>query len=195
MTLVEVLVGMTVASAALAMGFGALAALRDNATRADDAARLGAVSGGVRATLFDWLSFARVRPEGSTEFRGIDGTVDGFGDARLTFITTAPTPLRLRETHIALSIDRDDETPERGLVAELWEERGTHPIRIELAPAAAGLRIRYLSGVSGDDRWLPSWISSTVPPRAIDLHIEALSPDSLPRLLRRPIRVPIGGAR
>jgi hypothetical protein len=195
MTLVELLVGLTVASVALALGFGALTALGDNGQRADEAASLAIENVGARQILVDWVSLARLRPEGNAGFRGIDGEMDGWGDAQLTFVTTAPTPLGTHETIVHLGIDRDDETPERGLVVELVERRGTKPVRVVIAPGATGLRIRYLSGISGDDRWLPSWISSTVLPRGIDIRIESSSADSIPALLRIPIRQPLGAQR
>ena len=195
MTLVEVLVGLTVASVALALGFGALTALGDNGRRADEAASAAIENAASRQILVDWITLARLRPEGNAEFRGIDGEVDGQGDTRLTFMTTAPTPLGTPETIVHLAIDRDEETVERGLVAELLERRGMKPHRIVIAPGATGLRSRYLSGLGGDDRWLPSWISSTVLPRGIDVRIESPYADSLPALLRLPIRLPLGAQR
>jgi len=195
MTLLEVLVGLTVASVALALGFGALTALSDNGDRARTAADVAIADAAKRELLLDWLTQARLTPEGSAEFRGIDGETEDQRDARLTFTTTASTPWGLRETSVHLFIDRDEETPERGLVAHLSDDRGGVAERVVIAEAANGMRARYLSGIPGDDRWLPSWISETVLPRAVELHVEALSADSLPLLLRRPLRVPVGSAR
>jgi hypothetical protein len=93
---------------------------------------------------------------------------------------------------IRLMIDRDPKTRERGLVVELIDSGAYTPERIELAAAAVGLRIRYLSGLPSDTTWFPSWISKTVLPRGIEIVVQAAHPDSLPLSLRRPIRMPIG---
>jgi prepilin-type N-terminal cleavage/methylation domain-containing protein len=195
MTLLEVLVGLTVASVALALGFGALTALSDNGDRARMAAEAAITDAAKRAVLSDWLTQARLRPDGGGEFRGIDGVLEDHGDARLTFATTAATVLGLHETRVELFIDRDETTPERGLVVNLSDDRGAMQHRVVLAEGATGLSARYLSGIPGDERWLPSWISSTVLPRAIELRLEAQHADSLPLLLRRPLRVPVGSTQ
>jgi hypothetical protein len=89
-------------------------------------------------------------------------------------------------------IDRDPKTPERGLVAEVVHPTRHTAERVELAGAADGLRVRYLSGLPSDTTWFPSWISKTVLPRGIEIVVEAAHPDSLPLSLRRPIRMPLG---
>ncbi|MCI0432568.1 MAG: prepilin-type N-terminal cleavage/methylation domain-containing protein [Gemmatimonadetes bacterium] len=195
MTLVEVIVGLTVAAAALSMGYAALAALADHGARATQAAGASIAQAGMRQILVDWLAGVRLLPDGSSEFRGIDGEVSGWGDAEVTFMTTAGTMPHARETVIRLFIDRDERTPERGLVAELHDWRRTQVTRVEIARGAHGMRMLFLSGLPGDDTWFPSWISTTVLPRGLALALESTTADSLPALLRRPIRVPIGALR
>jgi hypothetical protein len=67
--------------------------------------------------------------------------------------------------------------------------------RLELAGGATSLDIQYRSGLLGEARWLPSWISTSVPPTAIELRIGAPDSISLPRLLRLPLRVPVRSVR
>jgi hypothetical protein len=50
-----------------------------------------------------------------------------------------------------LFIDRNDSTPERGLTAEFEAWKGTGHGRLQIAPAVAGLSIRYLSGIPRED--------------------------------------------
>jgi hypothetical protein len=97
---------------------------------------------------------------------------------------------------VRLYVDRDPSTVERGFVASVREWRGAGPEeRLELVPAATGLRIRYLSALSAQPVWLPSWISSSVLPRAVEMRVEAPTADSVPPLLRLPLLVSLGGER
>jgi prepilin-type N-terminal cleavage/methylation domain-containing protein len=195
MTLVEVLVGLTVAGVALSMGFGALVVIRDNGERAVQASYAAIAESGARQIVLDWLTGVRLLPDGAAEFRGIDGEFDGWSDSEVVFLTTTVTPVHGRETAVRLFIDRDEHTPERGLVAEMRDWRRTRVRRLEIAAGARGLRARFLSGLPADDTWFPSWISTTVLPRGLELTLESAELDSLPDLLRWPIRVRIGAPR
>ena len=195
MTLVELLVGLTVSSLAMTIGFGSLAMVRSTGDRATTALDISIREDAVRDILTKWLDGARLLPEGSAEFRGIDGEVEGWGASEVIFLTTTPTRVHGRETLVRLFIDRNENTPEQGLVAELRDWRRTRVQRLQLAVGATGLRARFLSGVPGDDTWFPSWISTTVLPRGIELRLETRSPDALPALLQRPLRLRIGTRR
>jgi hypothetical protein len=105
------------------------------------------------------------------------------------------TPVEAQETVVRLYVDRLEETPEQGLVAEFIEWRGPARAKIEIEPSVGALETRYLSTVTGDRRWLPSWISSSVLPRAVELRLIATAGDSLPALLALPMMVPISGGR
>ena len=89
---------------------------------------------------------------------------------------------------------RDEKTPERGLVAEVGPARESKRERVELVPGASALQVTYLSALSRDPVWLPSWISTTVLPRAVELRVGG-APDSIPPLLRLPILVTLAEAR
>jgi prepilin-type N-terminal cleavage/methylation domain-containing protein len=195
MTLIELLVGLTVSSLAMTIGFGSLAMVRSTGDRATGALAESIRDDAVRDILTKWLDGARLLPEGAAEFRGIDGEVEGWGASEVIFLTTTPTRVHGRETVVRLFIDRDENTPEQGLVAELGDWRRTRVQRLQLVGAATGLRASFLSGVPGDDTWFPSWISTTVLPRGIELRLEARSPDALPALLHRPLRLRIGTRR
>ncbi|MGH7503329.1 MAG: type II secretion system protein [Longimicrobiales bacterium] len=195
-TLVEVLVGLTVASIALTAGFAALTFVSDRA-RAAEAVTLNALEGAAtRGLLVDWLAGARARaPNRAGSFQGQDGEAQGLKTDELIFPTTARTPLQVPNTVIRLYIDEDDATPERGLVAEMLERLQDEPRRIELLPSAARLQLRYLpemQGVPGID-WVDGWLMARPRlPLAVEIMLEPAPGDSLPMLLRYPIRVTLG---
>lgn len=196
MTLMELVVGLTVTGIALSAGYAAFASVVDHRTRAAEAAHAATTEYAIRATLESWLAGARVGVEpGGPQFRGLDGVHEGYADDELWFVTTAETGLDVRETVVRLYVDREEETPEAGLTAELGERRGLARRRIEIDRGVIGLNAEYLSGVLGEPRWLPSWISSTVLPDGVRLELRTGQADTLPPLLRRPLVVPLGNTR
>ena len=81
MTLVEVLVGLTVSSLALTIGFGSLAMVRSTGDRTSEALYTSIRGGGdARAVLLEWLAGVDcMLADGADEFRWIDGDVEGWG--------------------------------------------------------------------------------------------------------------------
>jgi prepilin-type N-terminal cleavage/methylation domain-containing protein len=196
MSLLELVVGLTITGVVFAAGYAAVASIADHRQRVDQATRELARAATVRHTLASWLSGARLMAEqDGPDFRGFDGDHRGLPDAELTFLTTAVTPLGVGHTIVRLYVDRSDGTPETGLVAELVEWRGAARTRLEVEPRATGMSLRYLTGVSGDRRWLPSWISSSVLPLGVELALVSDAADPLPPLLELPILVALGGGR
>ena len=217
MTLMEVVVALTVAGTALAAGYGALATLVDRGGRAEEVAEAAVHDAVLRQTLAEWLAATRVSgAAGAPSFEGLDGEHEDEPDDVVIFLTAAGTPIRARETIVMLYIDRDDATPERGLVAALAPWHGaavstsppmhasrftsktqprTEHRRLELVAEATSFDVQYRSGLLDDARWLPSWISSTVPPSGIELRIDAHVANALPALLRLPVRVPVRSVR
>ena len=194
MTLVELLLGLTIAGLALAVGAAALASVLDHSERAIAAAEV-AETAAIRRALIGWLAGARVAPgQQGGSFQGMDAERWGTPDDELVFLTDAPTPLG-GTTLVRLAVDRDPRTPEYGLVAELWEWRGTRARRVWIEPHVSGVQARYLTAVTGERQWLPSWISGWALPAGVELRLIAEEPDSLPGLLRVPITVGIGGGR
>src|SRR4051812_45395116 len=99
MTLLEVIVALTVAGAALAAGAAVLGFLADQQQRTG--AEQVAAANAVRATMRNWLSATRLTVEGDAEFRGaprarvarISSRLvnESEGSDELYFLTSAPT--------------------------------------------------------------------------------------------------------
>jgi hypothetical protein len=69
------------------------------------------------------------------------------------------------------------------------------PRRFTLVPSAARLQLRYLPDVGGvaGVEWVDGWMTTQARlPRAVEIVLEPVPGDSLPVLLRYPIRVTIG---
>ncbi|HUG39514.1 MAG TPA: prepilin-type N-terminal cleavage/methylation domain-containing protein [Longimicrobiales bacterium] len=197
LTLLELLVALAIMGAALAGGRAAFAGVADHRERAvrrmDEAAREALV----RRAITEWLRGARVAGRDGPAFQGLDGVNGDDPDDELSFLTTSSPLADGGDALVRLHIDRDVATPERGLVAVVatWPRAPLDPVeRVELAPGAAGLHLRYLSSL-GDRRWLPGWVSATNLPLGIELTITAADPDSIAPLLRLPILAAIGAAR
>lgn len=193
LTLIELVVGILITSIAVAGGFAAFSALIDHRGRVE-----AATDGVVRATtvrteLATWLASAKLSPEKlEPTFRGLDGSRDRHPDDILEFETTAPI-LDAAVTRVRLSIDRDPETPESGLVAELSLPDGSHTERVVLDPDAEGFDVHFLGRVSGGRIWLDSWVSSTLLPVGLQLKIAGRAEVPTDDLLALPITVAIGG--
>jgi prepilin-type N-terminal cleavage/methylation domain-containing protein len=186
-TLMEVLVGLVVASLALAAGFGALGLAADRSRHAEQATVAALEGAAARALLSDWLGGARLL-FGDFRFFGQDGLELGQQNDELIWPTTARTPLDQPTTVVRLYIDDNPETPERGLVAELSVSLVEEPRRIELVPEAGRLELRYLMLTADGSAWVDGWTADRLP-QAIELRLEPVAGDSLPPLLRLPLRV------
>lgn len=195
-TLIEVLVGMAVAALALAAGFTTLAFVQDRADQAEAAVVPALAGATTRALLTEWLSGALARAPGRGErFQGLDAAEAGGVADELVFPTTARTPLSVGTTVVRLYVDAQDSTVERGLVAELTERVTDVPRRVELLPQVTGMEIRYLPDVEEATEWLPSWIGNRSLPRAVEIRLASAGRDSLPSILRHPLRVHLEAAR
>ncbi len=192
-TLIELVVGLTVASLALSAGFATLTFVRERGVQTEEAARAGVAGATQRALLMDWLENARRRTPAGEQFEGIDQEENEKERDMLLVPTTAATPLDGPFTLVGLYIDDDPETPERGLVAEL-----TGPIlgqterRMELVPQADAMRIRYLTSSGSQTEWADGWSGREDLPRGVEIVLAPAQGDTLPRLLRLPIRVALG---
>lgn len=196
MTLLELVIALAVAATAMAAGYAALASMIDHRDRVVHATETIARGTAERWMLESWLTGARLTPEGSISFRGLDGeTRDHLSDDELTFLTTAPTPLGASETVVHLAVERDSQPPNRGLVADLTEWNGLAARRVVIDSAVAGLSLRYITGVLGQRQAVPSWISSSVLPAGVIVTLTATPGDSLTAALQLPIAVPLRGGR
>lgn len=190
-TLIEVLVGLTVASLALLAGMSTLGFIDERARHAE--AHLAEAIGGAtqRALITDWLTGARGRAVTGEQFEGFLEEIASGTSSLLLLPTVAATPLEGTTTVIGLYIDMDEETPERGLVAEMTGVTlGMEPRRMELVPEAGRLIVRYMTQFdTGENGWMEEWPSSSTLPRMIELTLEPAPGAVLPPLLRYPIRV------
>lgn len=227
-TLMEVIVSLVVSSIALAAGFATLSFVEERSRAGEVAAIEALEGAAGRMLLIDWLAGARrsspvravsfdqlVVNRESTDprsafgvndapvtwtntFTGLSGEENGLATDEIIFPTTARTPLHVPNTIVHLYVDVDEQTPERGLVAELTERPLDVPRRVELLPQVANMELRYLPDVEGgvdDVEWEPGWAGRDALPKAVELVLFAAPGDSLPPLLRYPIRVPLGTLR
>ena len=195
-TLMEVLIGLTVAALALTAGFATLGFLSDSDEPVDVASALALRGATSRNLLTEWLGEARYRVgrRGET-FQGLDAEVYGTATDELIFPTTASTPLGVGIAVVHLYIDDDNSTPEQGLVAALTELATDEPRVVELVPEAGSMEISYLLPVEGTvGEWVSGWISNRLP-GAIRLTLGPSRVDSLPPLLRHPLLVPLEATR
>lgn len=211
MTLLEVVVALTVAGAALAAGAGVLGFLVDQQERAG--AQQIASASVVRETMRDWILAARLTTEGDAEFRGArtaEGAMvpsDDGGDSDMSFVTGAPTRLSPAGgeagTRVRIYMERGESAGIRGLVAELtpWRRPGA-PVVVSLAPDATGFEARYLASLFGRRIWLKSWVSGSVLPAAVELRVRFDSTAKRPHdaraaqaLLSLPITMALGARR
>ena len=212
MTLLEVIVALTVAGAALSAGAAVLGFLTDQQNRTG--AQSITSANAVRSTMRTWTSEARLSTEGDAEFRG---TPEGFKlgatmraardeshEDELTFVTVAPTEMAPSGTRVHFHILKNsDSTQVHGLVAELtpWRRTGT-PVVVSLAPGAIGFRARYRASLFGRALWQESWVSTSVLPAAVELRVifnTAASAEPTDRaahaLLALPMTIPLAGRR
>lgn len=180
MTLLEVIVALTVAGAALAAGAAVLGFLTDQQNRTGAQGITSASA--VRSTMRLWTAEARLSTEGDAEFRGVPEGRSSVTrlmpahddhDAELTFITVAPTDVSPSGTQVHFHMQKTaDSTHARGLVAELtpWRRTGA-PVIVSLAPSAVGFHARYLASLFGRPVWQDSWISTSVLPAAVEIRV------------------------
>ncbi len=188
MTLLELVVGLTIAGLAVSTGYAALAGIADHGARAVGVTDATTTAAAKRRLLLAWVRGARLDVDrAGADFRGLDGTRDGVPDDELAFLTTTATEVSDGSTLVRLFIDRDSLTPERGLTAEISRWPRQESRRIEIAEGVSGLDCRFLTRMLGEDEWLPSWISGTVLPLGVELRLIPAATDTLPRLLSLPL--------
>ena len=203
-TLLELLVALVVAGAAVAIGYAGLVSVSEASARSRASSQPVFAAAAARSALSAWLSSATLM-EGThpQPFRGVHRTD---GPTRSDQLTTAisnggslrPGPRRLR-----VWVDTDPLTPQRGPVVELapiGDDRLASTDTLEIAPSATGLALRYLVLVDGRERWVDEWVSQSQLPRAVELRLLEFARarlgavddvPSLPPLLTIPIVVPI----
>jgi hypothetical protein len=95
-----------------------------------------------------------------------------------------PTPIDYTEAVVHLFIDRDEATPESGLVAEMQSVESATMVRTQLDSTVTGLLVEYLDQQT--NRWVPRKEGVVRNPLAVRMTLSAREPDTLPPLLRLP---------
>lgn len=192
-TLIELIVSLTITGIVLTAGYTAFSTVIDRGEASRHALDEVIRSQAEREQLRGWIGAARLPLEqGGPAFTGLDATLDHQADDALTFLTSAATPAASAETVVELLVDRDERTPARGLVARITPWPGGTTTVIEIDPRVTELSIRYHSIQLGQRGWLPSWVSSTLLPTAVEI---TLIGGELPPLLRVPLLIPTGTGR
>jgi prepilin-type N-terminal cleavage/methylation domain-containing protein len=195
-TLVELVVSLSIIGLALGAGYSALSTIIDLRTSSAERNEKTLRAAAIRHALREWIAGARLSADPAhPPFRGLDGVHEDASDDALSFLSAASTPIEARVSLIRLFVDHSPETPEQGLVAEFDDADGRARSVLEIEPRVAELEIRFLSGVTGQPQWLPSWISSSVLPRAVEVRMLSSGGEELPDLLALPLLVPIAGGR
>jgi prepilin-type N-terminal cleavage/methylation domain-containing protein len=198
-TLVELLVALVVSALVLTVAFRSVGVAADATSRVREDQRGVLRGGATRGQLDRWLRAATFL-DGAEPFVGQAGPRrDGPPLDELTFAVADAGVLRPGPRRIRLWIGTDSTGKRSGLLAELAALDGRASSMAEtlaVAPAAAGMRLRYRGRFAGRDSWTGEWASSTQLPAAIELRLlpasgatherEALAP-----ILTLPLIVPL----
>ena len=191
MTLVELIVALVVTGMVAALGAGAFSTVVDSRARTREVTHSVTHAAATRSVLISWLSSGRVsstaeRPPSTTGLNLADD------DDAVLVVASTSTPLNSGETVVLIYIDRDEETPEQGLVARLESlDLGSDEVQtsvtrlVQLDSTVSGLLVEYLDEEAR--RWIPRREAAVRSPIAVRLTLSAAAPDTLPPLLRLPI--------
>lgn len=200
MTVLELLAALTVTGLAASIGAATLALLTDRRAPLLETSSATENAAAARRTVIDWIegAHAALSPfSGSAPavFQLLDRTVQGQARDELLFTTSAPTPIGKGDALVRLYVDDAERAPQRGLVAELSEYPGGPTMRVQIDSSVTALDARCLTDLVGTRRWVPSFLSSQVVPRGVELRLRSARPEALPPLLRLPIRVVVEAGR
>lgn len=184
MTLMELVIALLITGMIAAMGAAAFNSVLDNRASAKIATHAVTRAAATRALLVSWLSSARFSSDATRPPSATTLNLGEDDDALVVFVNT-PTPIDYTEAVVHLFIDRDEETPERGLVAEMQSIEAATMVRTELDSTVTGLLVEYLDPQM--NRWVPRKEGVVRAPLAVRMTLSARPPDTLPPLLRLPI--------
>ena len=200
LTVLELMIALPLVAIVASIGTATLGLLGREERYRRDAIETVARPLAVRRTIVAWLEGAHAgggapNAAAASGFQVIDKTQGGREADMVVFTTTAPTPLGTGETTVALYVDADSRTPEVGLTAELTSWPGGPSARLQLDSTVVSLSSRCLTNLLGGRRWVPSWMSPSVLPRAIELQLRGARKDALSPALQMPIVVAMEGGR
>jgi prepilin-type N-terminal cleavage/methylation domain-containing protein len=199
-TLVELLVALVVSALVLTAAFRSVGVAADATSRVREDQRGVLRGGATRSQLDRWLRSATLL-DGAEPFLGQAGARrDGPPLDELTFAVADAGELRPGPRRIRLWIGTDSTGKRGGLLAELVALDGQVPSVAEtlvVAPAAAGMRLRYRGRFAGRDGWAGDWASSARLPAAVELHLLPApgapgGRGGLPPILTLPLVIPLG---
>lgn len=200
-TLVEVVVALAVSGMVVASAYGVLSAAAGSRARVERERAESLTGPAARAALEAWLR-AAAGVEGGGPFVGRDFRSGPVELDAAAFAVEDGGALRPGPRRVRLWVETDGRAPRRGLLAEVSSLRPGEPAEtLSVAPAAAGLSLRYRTVVQGHERWIDAWAADTLLPEAVELRVQAppervggtgpRAADRLPDVLRIPLRVPL----
>ncbi|HEX8696821.1 MAG TPA: prepilin-type N-terminal cleavage/methylation domain-containing protein [Longimicrobium sp.] len=197
-TLVEVLVAMVVTGIVIGAAYGVLRTAADARTRVERERQEALPGPAARAVLDGWLRAAAM-VEGGGPFVGRDLRDGPLEVDALSFAVEDGGALYPGPRRIRLWVERGLYAARPGLLAEVAPLRPGEPAEtLSVAPAAAGLSVRYRTIVQGYERWIEAWASDSVLPEAVELRVlppPLLAADpgagGLPGVLRLPLVAPL----
>jgi type II secretory pathway pseudopilin PulG len=196
LTVLELLFGLTVVALVASIGTATLSLFGDELSRRREPSNAMARQLATRRMIASWLEGAHASAGSAAP--GVFQLVDAKRHERdadvLTFTTAAWTLLNTGEATIRLFVDEDASTPEVGLTAELTSWPGGPVTRVQLDSSVTALNIVCLTNLLGGRRWVPSWMSTSVVPRGIEIRLRGARNDVAP-LLQMPIVVAVEGGR
>ena len=183
MTLMELVIALLITGMIAAIGAAAFSSVLDNRAAAKVATDAVTSAAATRALLVSWLSSGRFSSDAQRPPTVTTLNLGEDDDALVVMVST-PTPINYTEAVVHLFVDRDPETPEQGLVAEMQSIEAANLVRTELDSAVTGLLVEYLD--ESTNRWVPRKEGVVANPRAVRMTLSARAPESLPPLLRLP---------
>jgi hypothetical protein len=193
----ELVIALLITGMVAAMGTAAFDSVLDNRARARVVTDAVTSAAATRALIVAWMSSGRFSSDAQRPPTATALNLGQDDDDALVVLVNTPTPIDYSEAVVHLFIDRDPETPEQGLVAEMQSIEAATMARTQLDSTVTGLLVEYLDQQT--NRWVPRKEGVVAAPLAVRMTLSAHAPDTLPPLLALPFiqSVPrlLGGPR
>ena len=199
-TILELMFGLTVVALVASIGTATLSLFGDKDKHRRDEVEELAREVAVRRTIIAWLeeahaSVGSVNGTASGAFQLTDAKRENRDTDVLLFTTTAATSLGTGETTVRLYVDDDEATREVGLTAELSSWPGGPAARLQLDSSVNAMKVRCLTSLLGARRWVPTWVSTSIVPRGIEIRLGGRGHGLRSPFLQKPIVVAVEGGR
>jgi prepilin-type N-terminal cleavage/methylation domain-containing protein len=183
MTLMELVIALMITGMIAAIGAAAFNSVLDNRARAKEMANAVTSAAATRALIVSWLSSGAFSSDAERPPTMTSLNLNQDDDALVVTVNT-PTPIGYTQAVVHMYIDRDDETPEHGLVAEMQALEAPTSTLTVLDSTVTGLLVEYLDQQT--NRWVPRKEAVVRFPLAVRMTLSVEAPDTLPPLLRLP---------